>query len=262
MPDGAVAAISAWVTDQLGLRYDEDRRALFERRLIAQFGDAPGPLRALRARIEARDPDTLVQIAEIASTNHTYFFREPEAFDALAAQIAPTLPRTGPIRVWSAAASSGEEAYSIASCLAGALGRDVLARLKVLGTDISGRQLRVAERAVYPRAALARVPERARRDFLAHPDGVQVDPALAAACTFRRLNLAVRPWPFESKFDVVFLRNVLYYFAPELRDAVVEGCYDVAAPGAWLVVGLTEPLVDLQTRWRPVATGLYRRERA
>jgi chemotaxis protein methyltransferase CheR len=85
-------AIRSWVSQQLGLRYDDDRRVVLARRLAALFGDHPGALTEVWQRLRARDPSTLLELAEIASTNHTYFFREPEAFELLARHVAPTLP--------------------------------------------------------------------------------------------------------------------------------------------------------------------------
>ena len=71
--------------------------------------------------------------------------------------------------------------------------------------------------------------------------------------------LTERPWPFEQRFHVTFLRNVLYYFAPPTRRAVVEACFDAAEPGGWLVTSLTEPMLDLVTRWTQVRPGVFRR---
>jgi hypothetical protein len=96
----------------------------------------------------------VVGVAETLSTNHTAFFREPEAFDMLRNIILPTLPVDGPLRIWSAAASSGEEAYSIAFALRDELGPSALQRVRILGTDLSQRQIHAAERAHYPRFLL------------------------------------------------------------------------------------------------------------
>lgn len=260
MPDHdppPLEAIRSWVSQQLGLRYDDDRRVVLARRLAALFGDHPGALTEVWQRLRARDPSTLLELAEIASTNHTYFFREPEAFELLARHVAPTLPAQGPLRVWSAAASSGEEAYSIAMTLVHVLGRHALERLRILGTDISDKQVRAAERAEYEASATIHVPVEHHGHFLAAGSRVRVRPELTRTCTFRRMNLASLPWPFAHAFHVIFLRNVLYYFDPELRDQVIEACYDAAAPGAHLVVGLSEPLIDVRTRWQPIVPGLY-----
>lgn len=83
---------------------------------------------------------------------------------------------------------------------------------------------------MYPRTALALVPSDARRAFLDKGEQqVHVHPRISRRCIFRRLNLVARSWPFAQPFHVIFLRNVLYYFSPELRQQVIEACYDVAA---------------------------------
>jgi chemotaxis protein methyltransferase CheR len=82
---------------------------------------------------------------------------------------------------------------------------------------------------------------------------------LRELCTFRRMNLTQFPWPFENRFHIIFLRNVLYYFERPIRPRILECCYDVSVPGGWLLTSLTEPMLDIKTRWRRVAPAIYQR---
>jgi chemotaxis protein methyltransferase CheR len=213
----------------------------------------------LATRIEAGDRLLTLRLAEVASTNHTYFFREPETFAFLIDRILPSLP-SGPLRFWSAAASSGDEAYSLAITALEVFG-GAASRVSILGTDISDRQIKTAELGVYPEAQLAAFDEtRKARWFKPNAGGhFTIAPDLRALCTFRRFNLTVRPWPFQQRFHVTFLRNVLYYFDAATRHRIVEECFDVTEPGGWLVTSLTEPMHDLTTRWSAIRPGIHRR---
>lgn len=255
---GAFGAIRAWVEHQLGIRFDDEQSSVLGRRLAMAFGGQE-TLRGIVERLLAGDPATIVRVAEAASTNHTFFFREPESFDALARVVVPHLPSHGEVRVWSAAASSGEEAYSLSMCL-----REVLPvpqRLRILGTDISQKQVCAAEAGIYDPTVVANVPHRFRRLFSPIEGGaVQLAPQVMRPCVFRRMNLVSFPWPFARRFHVTFLRNVLYYFDPVVRLRIVDACYDATEPGGWLFVGLSEPMVDLVSRWTPKGAGMFRKE--
>lgn len=254
--DPALREIRLWVEGRLGLHFERQVEGFQQRVMSFCRGRRLEPEALLDGLVSER-PSLVVGVAEDLSTNHTAFFREPEAFDLLRHVIVPTLPRSEPLRLWSAAASSGEEAYSLAFTLKDVLGPDA-ARVKILGTDLSQRQIRRAEAARYPRFL-----HPSDRAFVSRFDldgeDLVVPPEARALCVFRTLNLTRQPWPFTQQFHVVFLRNVLYYFDGEVQRRVVEACYDATAPGGWLVTSLTEPLLDLRSRWERVAPGLHRR---
>jgi len=105
-------------------------------------------------------------------------------------------------------------------------------------------------------------PERERRArwFIeVPPTSVEIAPMLRSRCIFRRLNLVEFPWPFQQQIDVVFLRNVLYYFSPETQLAVIEHVHAVLSPRGWLVTSQTDPEVGADPRWERRAPGIYRR---
>ena len=78
-------------------------------------------------------------------------------------------------------------------------------------------------------------------------------------CTFRRLNLKAQPFPFRRPFDIIFCRNVLYYFDREQQRRTLEALYEVTEPGGWLLTSVTESVRDLGTRWCWVGGGIYRK---
>lgn len=257
--DEALRSLRVWVAQRLGLVFDTQLET-FEQRIFAYCRRRRVTLAELVLDLERESEAAVVGIAEAVSTNHTAFFREPEAFDVLRTVILPTLPQGEPWRLWSAAASSGEEAYSLAFTIRDTLDPMEASRVRILGTDLARRQVQRAETGRYPRFLHPADAAFTRRFEIDGADLV-VPERVRAMCVFRTLNLARQPWPFSQQFHVVFLRNVLYYFHPDVQRRVVEACYDVTTPGGWLVTSLTEPLLNLRTRWERIGPGVHRRPR-
>lgn len=257
-----LADLNAWVRTHFGISFTADQRELFASRIQGFCTtNKLNPTELLHQLVVVRDRPLTMRFAEAVSTNHTFFFRENELFELLAKTVLPSVP-TRPIRVWSAAASSGDEAYSIAIIAQELYGEAAQAQVRILGTDLSERQLKTAEQGIYSAQQVGTVSA-ARRSRWFQPAGlgqVAVRAELKSMCTFRRLNLTTMPWPFEHRFHVIFLRNVLYYFEPVTRQRIVEACYDAAEPGAWLITSLTEPMLDLVTRWTALSPAVFRKE--
>ena len=196
-----------------------------------------------------------------ASTNHTYFFREPEVLETFVDRILPEFASRSTIKIWSAAASTGDEAYSLAILIAEKLGEAGLKRLDILGTDISAEVVARAEEGIYSHRQFDRTsPDSLKRYFSAVEDGYyQVSPKIKRACTFRRMNLKSYPYPFQSQFPIIFCRNVFYYFDKKDQIDVLEALYNVTEPGGYLLTSVTESVRNLPSRWIPVETGIFKR---
>lgn len=254
----AIRGIRDWVSSRLGMDLGDAQSATFRGRIehfCRHRGETPS---AVLEAIRHSDRSTVTAVVDFVSTTHTFFFREPSSFDLLARVILPSLPSSGPLRLWSAAASSGEEAYSIAMTALTALGAGAT-RVRVLGTDVNARQIDEAERGVYAPVQFGPVARPELRLLETVGDMRVVPEPIKAMCSFRRLNLARVPWPFAQKFHVIFLRNVLYYFTAETRRTVVEACYDAVVPGGWLVTSLTEPMRGIESRWKPMGPACFRK---
>jgi chemotaxis protein methyltransferase CheR len=242
-------AIQRWVETHCGIRFAPEQENFFRTRIDALCRTERLSLGELHARLLHGDRTLILRVAEAVSTNYTEFFREGESFDFFAKVILPAMP--GPVRIWSAAASSGEEAYSLAIVASQTLGEAQAAeRVRILGTDLSERHVQAAESGIFAAERMTKLTPTQRAWF--DPAGLghfRAHAALRRMTTFRRLNLTQGAWPFEQRFHVIFLRNVLYYFDAPTRQRVVEACYDAAEPGAFLVTSFTEPMLDLCTRW-------------
>lgn len=254
--------LKAWATQRSGIAFQLDQHYLFRSRVEGLCGDLCLSIGQLRQRVQGGDQNLALRLLDAISTNYTYFFREPRTFDLIREQVLGQLPAGTGIRIWSAAVSSGEEAYSMAILAQECLGSRA-GQVRILGTDISDRQLAVAETGRYSQQQLMAVEaKRMARWFDLAPDSyAQVRDELRAMCTFRRLNLRSRPWPFRRGFHVIFLRNVLYYFDEGTRREVLDACYDAAVPGGFLVTSLTDLMTPGATRWAPVAPAIFRRGR-
>lgn len=188
-------------------------------------------------------------VIDLLTTNETYFFREPKHFDVLE-QLMPTLRDGGSdLRVWSAASSSGEEAYSIAMVLQTL----VPDRWEIVGTDLSQRMLEQARRALYSIDAATNIPERfLSRYCLRGRDEFEgrftVRPELKNRVEFHRANLNRDLPVLGGQFDVVFLRNVLIYFAQDTKAEVLRRVIDRIRPGGLLFVGHAETVTGLRLK--------------
>jgi chemotaxis protein methyltransferase CheR len=183
-------------------------------------------------------------------------FRGRAQFDALTATIIPEIvgdPRTGcPLKVWCAGCARGEEAATLAIVLADhplLRGRE----WSILATDVDEAALADAEPGFFGVRAVAEVPPAVlERHFVRRGELYEILPTLGRRIRFRRLNLTapVLDLP-EAPFDLVFLRNVMIYFRPEVQRRVVASVERVLAPTGWLFLGPSESLLPLGAELRP-----------
>lgn len=198
-------------------------------------------------------------MVDLLTTNETYFYREPSHFEFLKTNILPGF-RGRRFRVWSAASSSGEEAYTLAMIVAEILG---VSDWQVMGSDISETVLEKARRALYPMDRAQGLPV----DLLAKYclKGVRsqagyllVEPQLKQRVEFRQINL-VQPLPDLDLFDVVFLRNVLIYFDVPTKKKVVQRIIDAIKPGGYLFTSHVESLHGVTDKLKTLRPSVFQK---
>lgn len=259
----ACEQIRAWLAQRCGIHYPEHKMELLRQRLSrVQRAYSVDTLADLSRKL-ATDASHDLQLAVMhaASTNHTYFFREIEVLEQFRTTILPTLARRDEIRIWSAACSTGDEAYTLAIMIAEDYGLPALKRTAILGTDISAPVVEQAESGLFAEQRLDRVPPELRRKYF-EPVGLEqfrIRAELRACCTFRQMNLKTTPYPFRKAFQTVFCRNILYYFEQADQIATLNAISDVTEPGGWLVTSVTENIRDLPSRWQPHDNGIHRK---
>jgi chemotaxis protein methyltransferase CheR len=248
----------------VGLAFTDAKKPLIASRLAARIQKLGlSGYDEYLARIAGAEDGGEFQVAvDLLTTNETYFFREPRHFALLEQELGGDRER--PLAVWSAAASFGDEAYSIAMTLAdlqqrGRIGAD----WSILATDISDRVLQSARSGIYPLERLREVaPERLKRHCLrgeAESEGlVQIQPGLRERVRFGWLNLC-RPIETLGPFDAIFLRNVLIYFDGPTKAAVVDRVLTQLRPGGIFFIGTAEGRVACRTPLAVLAPGAFRK---
>lgn len=262
LTDAELAQFQRFIFEQAGITMSAQKKALVMGRLgkrLAHHG-----LETFGAYLEllasGQQPQEVQIAVDLLTTNETYFFREIKHFEFLRDQALAARGRGLPFRVWSAASSSGEEAYSIAMVLADCLGT---APWEVVGTDISTRMVQDAERALYTLDRARHVPPDYLRRYclkgMAEYEGkLLIDRALRSRVKFRYANLN-ESLPEMGQFDMVFLRNVMIYFSNATKQQVVNRAATTLKPKGYFLVGHSETLNDITQAVRPVAPAIYQK---
>lgn len=206
------------------------------------------------------------KIIDILTTNHTYFFREKEHYDFLRQVILPELKkkeeRTRNLRIWSAAASTGEEPYTIAMVIKDFLALDYSKwDTTILATDVSREVLTKALVGIYPAKQLEELPRKwIESNFTKiNEEEYEVKKALKQKVIFRQFNL-MDPPPLHNKLHVIFLRNVMIYFNEETRRSLISRMVDVLEPGGYLIIGMTEHIEKEGYGLEYVGASVYRKK--
>ncbi len=186
------------------------------------------------------------KIVDAMTTNETLWFRDGYPFEVLKQFILPELSskRLSQLRIWSAASSSGQEAYSISISLQEYLATrpgSLPSNIQIIGTDISATMLRDANAALYDNMSLIRgmSDERRQRYFLPRGDKWEVRPEIKQRTSFRELNL-LNSYSALGRFDIVFCRNVLIYFSSQLKTDILTRIAKTMNPGGYLFLGGSE----------------------
>lgn len=262
--DNGLDNIRSWLSEHCGMSFPDHKRDLLRQRLARVLRSfSVDDFNGLAKRLQSGDShEVKLAIMSAASINHTYFFREPEVLEQFIAHGADVLASRQNIRIWSAACSSGDEAYSLAIMLAEKFGQGILSRLNILGTDISGPVVEQAELGVFHQRHLSTLPPGILEKYFT-PTGIdqyRVKASIRACCTFRRMNLKATPYPFSNQFFGVMCRNILYYFDHKDQVNTVNGIYQKVETGGYLMTSVTESVRLLGTSFTPIQSSLYRKE--
>lgn len=204
--------------------------------------------------------DELQVAVDLLTTNETHFFREQKHFDFLRQRVLPQRAAGRPFRIWSAASSSGQEAYSLAMLLADQLSE---APWEVFGSDISTKVLDKARAALYAMEQASEIPPAYLKAYCLKGVGNQsgnftLEPALRRRVRFQQINLNER-LPQVGEFDVILLRNVMIYFEAETKQQVVARLVERLRPGGWFIVGHSESLNGLAHGLAAEQPSVYRK---
>ena len=244
-----------------GIELSDRHRELLERRSRRLGIDDRAGFDALLAGAENGDEEASRRLIGLLTTNFTGFFRNPWHFHLAAEHALWAVQRRGAARLWSAAAATGEEPYSLAMALIDVFRRDD-PPATILATDIDADALAFAGAGEYGEPALAAVDRARRSRFFVELSGKErwrVATAPRRLVEFRQANLASLDWPTEGPVDVVLCRNVLMYLEACHRYAVLERMASVLAPDGLLILDPAEHLGKAGHLFAREADGVYTR---
>lgn len=266
MPTAAITpsdyqAFRIFLEEACGILLGEGKQYLVSSRLDRLMHDEGLPtLGALVTRLSGIQGAGLrARVVDAMTTNETLWFRDATPYDALTRHILPQHTQTPlgrPLRVWSAACSSGQEPYSISI----AVHEYLLSKpgqltwgVQIVGTDISSAMLKEANLGIYDSISLARglSPERRQRFFTPVGDKWQVKSEIRARISFKELNLK-QSYAALGKFDIIFCRNVLIYFAADLKRDILNRMAQAINPGGYLILGSSEAIASLSDAFEMV----------
>lgn len=250
-----------------GIRISPQKRALLSNRLrrrlrVTGIADFEAYYRHLN-KIDVTEPEWDCFLQEI-TTHETFLFRDEAHWKWFGEEFLPELStqaagnkRQRSLRVWSAACSTGDEAYSMATCVAAKLSGLSQWNVKILGTDIGIGAVKQAQSAKFGKRAMRLVPAEYQRRFFNQIDDQTWEPksVLSQLVEFRRHNL-LDPLK-QQPFDVVFLKNVLIYFDGASKRTVVDNVRKVMRPGTLLVAGAAEGISDQLKDLKRIQPWLY-----
>ena len=252
---------SRYIKEICGIHLDESKGYLVETRLgglLSESGAANFSELFYKARADTSSK-LRGRIIEAITTNETSFFRDTAPFELLRHKLIPDLidGRKGngvrtPIRIWSAACSTGQEAYSAAITLKELLGDLTRYDIRILGTDISNKVVAQASYGEYSRMDLERglPPETLAKHFTVSGDRWKVRDEIRAMATFRTMNL-LEPFSFPNPFDIIFCRNVAIYFTEADKTRLFHNLAKYLARDGCLIIGSTESISGLCPELEP-----------
>lgn len=260
--------LSTVLRTKSGLALGSGKEYLLESRLppVARaygFGSVNEMVSTLRA---GPHQELIKAVCDAMATGETFFFRDTVPFEIMRATVLPELAdrcRRGgrPLRIWSSAVSTGQEAYSIAMLLADMGVQLGGVRIDLIATDFSSQALNRARRGVFTQIEVQRgLPERyLRQFFISTPEGFRLSDDIRRRVAFRELNL-LESFRSLGQFDIVLCRNVLIYFDTMTKKDVLDRLASALMPGGYLFLGATETSFGLSERLvrvPDVATSLH-----
>lgn len=261
LSDHEFSLFQAMIHDIAGIHMPAVKKALVSGRLAKRLKHLGLPSYGAYFQLLQQPNSSELQVAvDLLTTNETSFFREPRHFQFLRDQILPHWDR-GPRRIWSAASSSGEEAYTLAMVMASSARFD---SWEIIGTDISARVIAQAQRGQYPIERSTQIPPNLLSRFCLKGVGSQagtflMGDALRSRTRFSHCNLKSDDLSRLGSFDIIFLRNVMIYFDAPTKHHIVTRLLRQLKPGGYLMIGHSESLNGVVTGLTSIAPAIYRK---
>lgn len=213
-----------------------------------------------------KNPKELSEMLNAITTNHTYFMREPEHFKYFEEVMLPYFEnnlKDRDLRIWSAASSTGEEAYTLAMIIADYFGdKKKLWDTKILATDISQKVLNLGKKGIYSEEAVRKLPSSWKKKYFnkINENTYEVISEIKNEVIFAQYNLMEEFLPFKKKFHIIFCRNVMIYFEKETKLKLVERFFNHTVNNGYLIIGLSETIDYSLSKYKFVKPSIFRKE--
>jgi chemotaxis protein methyltransferase CheR len=254
----------------IGISLSTDKRELVRGRLQKvlhkmQFGTFSDYYSYL---ISDKEGFAISELANIISTNHTFFGREWDHFEYFFKYTLPDIserfikPDRKDFRIWCAGCSTGEEPYTLVMLMMDYFGIEYNSLdAGILATDISEKVLNIAKAGIYSEDKIDKMKPELRKKYFKKIDKsmYQVIDSLKKEVVFRRFNLINPVFPFKKQFHVIFCRNVMIYFDQQTRENLLEKFYNFLVPGGWLFIGHSETLSKKDSKFRYLKPAVYQK---
>lgn len=263
IPENEFQIIRDYIFDHSGIDLAPSKRAMVSSRLtkrlrhydLEKFSDY---FKIVMAKENSQERQVVM---DLLTTNETYFFREMGHFDYLKDQHLPSLNNKQSLRVWSAASSTGEEAYSIAMLLADTLGMQN--NWEIFGSDICTQVVQTANSAHYSMDRIQGIPPAYLKKYCLKGNGpyqgtLLIEPKLQKKASFSQVNLNTS-LPNIGQFDIIFLRNILIYFNAETKKQIVNRVVSALKPDGLFFIGHSETLNGVTDMVEQVKPTIYRK---
>ncbi|BBF81509.1 CheR family methyltransferase [Asticcacaulis excentricus] len=261
--------LAALLKQRSGLILGSDKTYLIESRLapVARregYANVAALLTALRTK---RDEKLIYTVTDAMTTNETFFFRDKTPFDQFKSDVLPALAksRSGDIKIWCAACSTGQEPYSLAMMMEESRAQFPRVNLDIMATDISERCLEKAQAGLYTQFEVQRgLPiQMMVKHFEKIDEMWRISPKIRQAVRYKKLNL-LDDLRSVGRQDVIYCRNVLIYFDIETKKRVLEQMATLLADDGYLFLGAAETVLGITDVFKPMAgmRGLYIKNQA
>ena len=267
LTDKEFSEIRDYVKQHFGIAMGDEKRTLIFSRLRPVvrdrgFGDFAALLEWVRAD---KTGEARTLLANKLTTNHTFFWREPEHFEILKSTVFPWIEQTyggeKDLRLWCAACSSGEEAYTLQILAHEYFENKQGWNIEILATDISEKVLAQSVQGVYSKESLSVLPEPWLKKYFSPYDAQNmiVKDFVKKNVTYRKYNLIEDNYAFKKPIQVIFCRNVMIYFDNPTKEGIAKRFYNVMATGGYLFIGHSESLSNFDLGLKYVKPAVYRK---
>lgn len=257
-------AIRKRIFQAAGIKLGDSKRQMVYSRIVRRLRSLQ--LNSFQQYLHFLDqhPEEIELFINALTTNLTSFFREPHHFQSLAQILTERYHQARPLRIWCAAASTGEEPYSIAITACETF-KSLTPPVQILATDIDSQVLNTARLGIYAESRVKDLDSGLKKAYLFRGRGerqglVRMRPELARLIRFQRLNLLDPNWKVTPDLDVIFCRNVMIYFDKATQQTLLDRMVPLLAKEGYYVAGHSETVDRNYPALRLVGKTLYQRQ--